>query len=597
MTGKVKMIRKVKVVLQKLNTILNKSQKRYGVVILIFSFMGAILETLGVSVIAPLVTVLLTPEELMSSEYVILICSIFHISEYEKMVFLIGGGIILIYIIKNLFFILLSWVRAKYACKIQRELSVEMMVSYMKRGYTFFTRHNTGELINGVATDVGSVYLIVSNGLKIIVDIMTIALICIFMIMKDVELAVTVVLLALACLTLIIKVFRKSMIKSGEMYRKYNARSHQALLHAFEGIKDVIILDRRDFFAQEYDNNWTNQQRENVGRTVAAESPAYIIEGVCVSGLLLAISFQAMTSENPAAMVATLASFAIGAFRVLPSLGRISSAVNVILYSFEGLNSVYTNIVEARSYEKEHLQKVESDNDKQETLVFQDALEIKNLSFAYENQKEDVIHQLNMRIPKGQSVAFIGHSGAGKTTLSDIILGLLLPREGAVLLDGTDIQKLGKSWRQVIGYVPQSVYLADNTIRFNVAFGEKRKKVDDDRVWKALEQAQLKEFVEGLPEGIDTYVGDRGIRFSGGQRQRMAIARALYYEPQILVLDEATAALDTETEQAVMQSIEALQGKITMIIVAHRLTTIKNCDVIYEIKNGTAVVRNKDELF
>lgn len=593
------MIRKVKIVLQKLNIVLNKNQKMYGVIVLFFSFVGAILETLGVSVIAPLVTVLLMPEELMSSEYGRLICKTFHISEYQKLAFLICGGIILIYIVKNLFFILLAWVRAKYACKIQRELSVEMMISYMKRGYAFFTQHNTGELINGVASDVGSVYLIISNGLRIIVDIMTISLICIYMFIKDVELAVIVVLLAFLCLLLIMKVFRKSMIKSGELYRKYNARSHQALLHAFEGIKDVIILDRRDFFAQEYNDNWTKQQRENVSRTIAAESPAYIIEGVCVSGLLLAIAFQAVVSENPAAMVATLASFAIGAFRVLPSLGRISSAVNIILYSFEGLNSVYFNLIEARSYEAECLQKMQSENvnDKEESLVFRDALEINNLSFAYENQKEDVIHQLNMSISKGQSVAFIGHSGAGKTTLSDIILGLLLPREGTVLLDGTDIQQLGKRWRQVIGYVPQSVYLADNTIRFNVAFGEERSKVDDVLVWKALEQAQLKEFVEGLPEGIDTYVGDRGIRFSGGQRQRMAIARALYYEPQILVLDEATAALDTETEQSVMQSIESLQGKITMIIVAHRLTTIKNCDVIYEIKNGTAVVRNKDELF
>ena len=589
---------KVRDVLSKLNVILNRSQKRYGIIVLFCSFVGAALETVGVSVIGPLVTLLLNPEELMAVGFIQELSGVLGIREYGKLVLLIGGGVIVLYIVKNGFFIFLSWIRAKYACKLNREISVEMMDSYMKRGYAFFTRHNTGELLNGVASDVGSVYLIIANGLKIVVDIMTIVLICLFMLAKDVQLALVVMILALACFGLIIKVFRKAMLRSGDLYRKYNARSHQALLHAFEGIKDVIILDKRDFFVKEYNDNWSKQQRENVGRTVAGESPAYIIEGVCVSGLLLVICMQAMTSENPAGMVATLASFAIGAFRVLPSLGRISNSMNTVLYSVKGLDSVYHNITEARRYEQEYSVCVESGEEKEETtIVFKESLEIKKLSFAYDNQQEDVIRHLDMSIPKGQSVAFIGHSGAGKTTLADIILGLLLPREGGVFLDGQNIQSLGTGWRKVIGYVPQSVYLADNTIRFNVAFGENRGQVDDALVWKALEQAQLKEFVEGLPEGLDTYVGDRGIRFSGGQRQRMAIARALYYEPQILVLDEATAALDTETEQAVMQSIEALQGKITMIIVAHRLTTIRNCDVIYEIKEGGAVVRDKEDLF
>lgn len=592
------MTNKLKSIIHDLNTILNKEQKKYGILVLFCSLIGAVLETLGVSIIAPFVTVLLSPEELMKSRNIQIISDLLHITEYRNLVFLIGGSIMIIYLIKNAFFILLSWIRAKYACKIQREISVEMMSSYMKRGYAFFSQHNTGELLNGVASDVGSVYLIVSNGLRIIIDILIIILICIFMIAQDAGLAFVVMLLATFCLILIICVFRKSMVKSGKLYRKYNAKSHQALLHAFEGIKDVIILDKRDFFVHEYDLNWTNQQKENVKRTVAGESPSYVIEGVCVSGLLLAVIFQVLILENPTAMIATLASFTIGAFRILPSLGRISSAVNIILYSYEGLNSVYSNIVEARNYKVTgDINLLEQGESKQKVLPFKYKLEIKGVSFAYENQQEDVIHKLSMCIMKGQSVAFIGQSGAGKTTLSDIILGLFSPREGEVLLDGTNIQSLGKRWNQVVGYVPQSVYLADETIRFNVAFGEEKDMIDDNRVWEALAQAQLKEYVESLPQGIDTYVGDRGIRFSGGQRQRMAIARALYFEPQILVLDEATAALDNETEQAVMQSIEALQGKITMIIVAHRLTTIKNCDVIYEIKDGTAVVKDKKELF
>ena len=213
----------------------------------------------------------------------------------------------------------------------------------------------------------------------------------------------------------------------------------------------------------------------------------------------------------------------------------------------------------------------------------------------YEGQTRPVLDGVSFEIHKGQSVALIGTSGSGKTTLSDVILGLLTPAKGSVYMDGIDIYTMPKAWAGIVGYVPQSVFLIDDTIRNNVAFG--LRDIDDADIWKALEQAQLKAFVETLPAGLDTIVGDRGIKFSGGQRQRVAIARALFNKPEILILDEATAALDNETEKAVMESIDALQGQITMVIVAHRLTTIRNCDSIYEIKDGKAVKRSKSEVF
>ena len=205
-----------------------------------------------------------------------------------------------------------------------------------------------------------------------------------------------------------------------------------------------------------------------------------------------------------------------------------------------------------------------------------------------------MISGVSLRVEKGQSVAFIGPSGSGKTTMSDIILSLLKPQKGAILMDGIDIEDLGEEWSKIIGYVPQSVYIVDDTIKHNIAFGEDS--IDEEQVWRALEIAQLDDFVKSLPEGINTVVGERGVRFSGGQRQRLAIARALYRNPEILILDEATAALDNETEKEVMKAIEALQGYKTMIIVAHRLTTIRNCDKIYEIKNGEAVERQKRDV-
>jgi len=587
-------LKKIKDVINHLFVILSKEQKFYGIVVLAASLVGAVLETLGVSVIAPVIMVLLEPQELMDNEIVKKICIMLNVQGDRQFSILLICFVIILYLFKNGYFIFFSWLKSKYACKIQRELSVNMMKSYMERGYQYFTRHNTGELLNGVTEDTGSVYLIISNGFKVIVDILTTILICVFMLAQSASLAICVIILAAICLLLILKVFRKAMLRSGDLYRKYNAILHQALMHSFHGIKDVIILDKKDFFVKEYNDNYIYRQRENVKRTVAGESPAYIIEGLCISGMLLAVAVEFALVENPITLVTALATFAVGAFRILPCLGRISAAMNTMMYSLEGLEAVYNNILEARKHDEIKKMEVETE---EIVPAFEHEIRISGLDFYYEDSENKVLSGVELSICKGQSIAFIGASGAGKTTLADIILGLLYPQKGEILVDGKNVYNFGKGWNRLIGYVPQSVYLIDDTIRANVAFGERKEDIDEERVWKALEQAQLVDYVRGLEDGIETLVGERGIRFSGGQRQRMAIARALYFEPQILVLDEATSALDGETEKAVMESIEALQGKITMIIVAHRLSTIRNCDVIYEIEKGQASVKDKTELF
>lgn len=591
------MIKKIQKLVYYINAILTKEQKKYGVLLLLLSFIGAAFELLGVSVIVPMVTLLMNAESLLSNSYIQKATDLLHIDDFSGIVILIGTGTIGIYVIKNIFFMFLSWVRAKYSCKIQRELSVEMMYSYMKHGYSYFLRHNTGDLLRGVSGDTGSVFLVIANGLKLMVDILTIVLICIFMLISNTQLAFVIIVLALLCIFLIYKVFRENMQKSGLLFRKYSALSNQALLHALEGIKDVIILDKRQFFVEEYNKNMISQQKESVKRTAGSEYPSYVIEGICVSGLLAMVCVMALNMDNTSGMVATLAAFAIGAFRILPSLGRISSSINAIIYALPSIQEVYQNIEEARKIHLSEEQILIDNAHSKSDFQFSRSLELRNLCFAYEGKNDNVLEHMNLAIHKGETIGLIGQSGAGKTTLTDIVLGLLKPQSGQILVDGIDVSLLQGKWNSMVGYVPQSVYLADNTIRFNVAFGMQKELIDDALVWDTLEQAQLKEFVESLPEGLDTYVGDRGIRFSGGQRQRIAIARALYHKPQILVLDEATAALDNETEEAVMRSIEKLRGTITMIIVAHRLTTLRNCDIIYEIKDGKSVIRDKEEIF
>lgn len=265
------------------------------------------------------------------------------------------------------------------------------------------------------------------------------------------------------------------------------------------------------------------------------------------------------------------------------------------------LEEAFVNITAAREYENEltEYQKLHGGVDEAHMgeVSFKKQVVVKNVRFKYKKAKEPVLQNISLTITKGESIALIGASGAGKTTMADVMLGLLHPESGTVEMDGIDIFSMPKHWAKIIGYVPQMVFLTDDTIRNNVSFGLTRDEIDDDRIWHALEQAQLADFVRKLPKQLDTIVGERGIKFSGGQRQRIAIARALYNEPEILVLDEATSALDNETETAVMEAIDALQGQKTLIIVAHRLTTIRNCDKIYEICDGHAIERAKEEIF
>ena len=591
-------LQKVKYELQKILYILNREQKMYGVLVFICSLVGALLEVLGVGIIMPLVQAFMNTEKLMENS---LICSIVQglgikTEDSSGIIIALTLGVILIFILKNAYFILLSWIRIKFSCKISRELSTKMMTNYMKRGYEFFLNHNTAELSRNINGDVSGVDTIIYQLLRVLVDSLTITMIVIYIMITDWIISVAMVVMALLCLAFIYGYFRVQMREAGKHYNEYNKISSQYLLQALHGIKEILVMNRQEYFIRNYENANREKQRGAIKQTVGAESPAYIIEGICVAGLLAVVCVRLVISEQSAVeLVPALSAFAVGAFRILPSLGRISSALNTAIYYIPSLEHVYENMQEIETYSEFENEEI-AITDQNTGVKFEKEICIKNISWHYRNAERDVISDLDLVIPKGTSIAFIGQSGAGKTTLADIVLGLLQPQKGSVYVDGQDIFKLGGQLRQLMGYVPQTVYMTDDTIRNNVAFGLEREKIDDIKVWKALEQAQLKEFVEKLPEGLDTYVGDRGIRFSGGQRQRIAIARALYENPEIIIFDEATAALDGETEAAVMDSINSLQEYKTVIIIAHRLTTIKKCDKIYEIKDGKAVVRNYEEL-
>ncbi len=582
-------------VLKQYYFILTPSQKRWGVVVMILTLIGSIFETLGISIILPLVQVMIDPQQLRKNEVIAPVIRSLNLDSDAALMWGVGGAVILIYLVKNLFLLFLSYVRVKYACKIQRELSVEMIESYMKRGYVFFLNVSTGELLRGMREGIDYTYQSLYQLFKLLAETSTMVFICIYIMLSDFTMAISVILLALICLLVVILGCQKWVKKSAEVYYKYAALVNKSLLQTFQGIKEILVMRRQKYFIDFYKSNYLKLQKGYIGQTVAVESPAYIIEGICVMGLIIAVCFKAIGAGDMASLVPQLASFAVAAFRILPSLGRISSSFNQFMFGVPSITGTYNNFKEVRKEEAvvKKSERIYEDNIRR---GFRDTISIKDIVWRYPDAEENVLENISLDIKKGESIAFIGKSGAGKSTLADIVLGLLLPQQGRVMIDGVDITQIPEQRSRIMGYVPQNINLLDDTVRRNVAFGIPDDEIDDDLVWKALEEAQLKDTVVSYESGLDTEIGERGIRFSGGQRQRFAIARALYCDPDILILDEATSALDTETETAIMEAIEALQGQKTLIIIAHRYTTIKGCDRIYEIANGKILERQYQDL-
>lgn len=588
-------LKSAKEIWDKFRFILTTSQKKWGIVVIIMTLLGAICETMGVSIILPLVQVMIEPQQLRENEILEPIIEKLHLTSDAHLIWAIGGAVIVVYAFKNLFLTFLSYVRVKYACKVQRELSVEMLNSYMKRGYVFFLNSGTGDLMRGMINSITYTYTGLYQIFKLFAEAMTIAFICIYIMLADMVMALCVVGLAVICLALVVLVCQKQVKKCGEVYYKYSGLINQSLIQTFQSIKEILVMHREDYFIGSYKKKYQKQQKGFIGQTVAAESPTYIIESICVAGLIVAVCIKAITAEDASLLVPQLAAFAVAAFRILPSLGRISNYFNQFMFCIPAINDTYQNFKEVRGQEDTAEEQREWDG-KIEHANLIDQLSIENITWKYPTATGNVLEGVSIDIKKGQAVAFVGKSGAGKTTLADVVLGLLKPQNGCIKIDGMDIEDISGERSSLIGFVPQNANLLDDTVRRNVAFGIEDEEIDDELVWQALEQAQMKDIIEEMPEGLNTEIGERGIRFSGGQRQRFAIARALYNNPDILILDEATSALDTETETAVMKAIETLQGHKTLIIIAHRLTTIKNCDVIYEIKNRKAYERKYMEL-
>lgn len=578
---------------KKLRYVFDRKDKMKLVGLAILMIIGSVLELLAVAVFNPFIEVLMQTSSIEDDSFLKLFFAHIHLNGIEQYLVVLSALIAVIYLVKNIYLSFLQNVILSFSYTTRMNLATRLLTTYMNEPYTFHLSKNIAEMQRCLQSDTSQFMTLISSGLQLTVEMVTCLALAAYLFHTSHSITVVIGVLLLMCIGLFFIISKKVSSRLGRQNEHYNAKLFQWINQSLGGIKELKILQREEYFIDSYKTNYKKLIWGARVNELIAALPKYIVETVAMVGLVFAIIIKLLFGHGALeTFIPQIAVFAVAAFRLLPSVGRVNAYINSIMYNKASLDMIYDDLKEIDS---EPVQKAEWQGEK-ENWIFTKGVIVEHVTYHYPDSDVEVLHDISLEIPKGKTVALIGPSGAGKTTLADIILGLLPPVSGVVRMDQHNVYENLRSWREKLGYIPQSIYLSDDTIRNNVAFGIYEAQIDDNAIWKALEKAQLKEFVQGLENGLDTYVGDRGVRLSGGQRQRIGIARALYHDPEILVLDEATSALDSSTEQAVMESIESLQGLKTMIIIAHRLTTIKNADLVYEVSGGNVTLRDKNEV-
>ena len=576
--------------------LLDKKQKHKMVLLVFLMLIGAVLETLGVSMILPVMSVVMEENAVQKHAYLQVICDLFHIAydDTRTLMILVMVGLIVIFAVKNVFLFFQQKVQLKFVYTNQFATSRRMMINFMERPYEYYLNADTSVIQRSITSDVNNMYGLILSLLQLVSEgIVFVCLIAVSLV-SDVMMSITVALLLVVVLAIIKWVLNPIMRKAGEENQDYYSGLYKWIDQSVMGIKEIKIANKENYFINEYakcGEGYVNAvQRYNLYNA----TPRLLIETVALAGMIFYMMIQLLSGVQVTAILPQLTLLALVAMRLIPCANRINNHLTSISYFEPFFMGVSDNLQEeirdesidynAASYQK----KVEV-----QKLEIRHNIQLKDIVYKYPNTETLIFDRANMEIPIGKSVGIVGTSGAGKTTIVDILLGLLQIQSGEILADGVEVREHYQSFLKDIGYIPQTIFMIDSTIRKNVAFGVADEDIDDAKVWRALQEAQLDEFVRGLPDGLDTSIGERGIRISGGQRQRIGIARALFEDPEVLVLDEATSALDNETEAAIMESINMLHGKKTLIIIAHRLQTIEKCDMVYRVEKGQVTIERQ----
>ncbi|MBD5456672.1 MAG: ABC transporter ATP-binding protein [Lachnospiraceae bacterium] len=579
----------MKKIYKKLMVLLDKSQKRKMVLLVFLMLIGAILETAGVSMILPVMNVVLEENAVEAHAYLQIICDVFHIGyeDTRSLMILVMTGLIVIFAVKNIFLFFQQKVQLKFVYTNQFATSRRMMINFMQRPYEYYLNADTAVIQRSITSDVNNMYGLILSLLQLTSEAIVFVCLIAVSLASDVMMSITVAALLVAVLLIIKCILKPIMRKAGEENQDYYSGLYKWIDQSVMGIKEIKIANKENYFINEYAKCGAGYVSAVQRYNLYNATPRLLIETIAMAGMILYMMIRLLQGTSVIEIMPQLTLLALVAMRLIPCANRINNHLTSISYFEPFFMGVSDNLQEEirdeniNYDETAYKQKIYVDK-----LEIKEKIELKNIVYKYPNTEVLIFDHADMEIPVGKSVGIVGTSGAGKTTVVDILLGLLDLQNGQILADGVEVREHYQSWLKNIGYIPQTIFMIDSTIRKNVAFGYADEDIDDEKVWRALKEAQLDEFVRGLPEGLDTGIGERGIRISGGQRQRIGIARALFEDPEVLVLDEATSALDNETEAAIMDSINRLHGKKTLIIIAHRLQTIEKCDMVYRVEHG-----------
>jgi ATP-binding cassette, subfamily B, bacterial PglK len=567
--------------LKKVYALLPKGDVKKLILLFIMMVVASFLTLIGIGTIPVFVAVVLDPQMVLDTPFIGPLFDSMDIRTPQRLVVFSSGLLILVFFIKNCFLFLFDYVNNKYMLSRSLILKNRLFDAYMRSPYTYFISRNTSELLRNVNSEVGR---ILNGTLNPIIQIalhaiMAITIITALIIIEPLITGVGMLLFG-GFSILFLRATRSKMDTYGSeslMHRNY---TNKAVLQGLSGFKDAKVLNREGHFLDEYNYHADRHRHYDLWTILLNKVPTYAIELIALTGILFIAIVMVLQFRELNSIVTVLALFGAAITKVKPSIINLLAQINTLRYNVYSVEAVYNDLkmLEHKTLPLRNLK------ENVQPLSLNNRIELRDLEYGYPNTTIPAVTNISITISKNEAVAFVGSSGAGKTTLADVILGLLEPQKGEILADGKSIFDNIQAWQKNIGYIPQFIYLMDDTIRRNICFGIPDDEVDEEKLWSVVETAQLGELVDGLTNGVETIVGERGVRLSGGQRQRIGIARALYNDPQVLIMDEATSALDNVTEQYVVKAINALRGEKTLIMIAHRLTTVQNCDTIYMMK-------------
>ena len=568
--------------LTKVRRIFPRNVKFKLVLIFIGIIIGAFIETLTLSIIQPFILIITEPSVIYTNTVINLVYNSLGFGGVTPFLVFLAVVIAFVYALRGFYVYFFTYIQNRFIARNSAILSNRLLIQTLKQPYLYHVNQNVVHTQRLVVRNAEKLLGLANSIISFLVDGFMSLFIITFLMVTSFSMTMVVLIFATICIITYIKIFKGRIQHTSEENEKGQVLINKSVMQALYGVKEIKIMRRESYFSDKFIRARENSLKHAEKILTLRQLPKLFIESLCFSGAFLVVAGVIFSGVDLQMLIPQLGLFIIAAFKLLPAISRIVNSLTQITLRMSSIDQVYSDLFELNKEFTVLLPEPQ-------VLEVSRDIVVSNVTFHFPKGKKPVLKNVSLVIPHKMSVGLIGPSGAGKSTLVDVILGILAPQEGVVAFAGISVHHNFPKWVKNVGYIPQAIYLLDETILENVAFGIDKRNIDEEKAWYALEQAQLKEFVKTLPDGIKTSVGDRGIRLSGGQRQRIGIARALYNNPEILVLDEATSSLDNDTEKAVMEAIQGFKGHKTMLIVAHRLTTIEHCDVVYEVNKGVVV--------